>query len=93
MQHNDHQTLIGLIWNIANKLRGPYRPHRWHALGVGRIHQKPEPRRPYRTVRPGIQLALCCPDLLIKDEPIDNHIYGDILGVISQQTGNRPRVV
>lgn len=26
MQNVQHQTLVGFIWNIANKLRGPYRP-------------------------------------------------------------------
>ncbi len=32
MQHNEHQTLIGLIWNIANKLRGPYRPPQYRKV-------------------------------------------------------------
>lgn len=32
MPHNDHQTLIGLIWNIANKLRGPYRPPQYRKV-------------------------------------------------------------
>lgn len=26
MTQNTHSELVGLIWNIANKLRGPYRP-------------------------------------------------------------------
>lgn len=26
MQSTQHQNLVGFIWNIANKLRGPYRP-------------------------------------------------------------------
>lgn len=26
MQNTQHQNLVGFIWNIANKLRGPYRP-------------------------------------------------------------------
>ena len=32
MQHNEHQNLIGLIWNIANKLRGPYRPPQYRKV-------------------------------------------------------------
>jgi type I restriction enzyme M protein len=32
MPHNDHQNLIGLIWNIANKLRGPYRPPQYRKV-------------------------------------------------------------
>jgi len=24
MQHTEHQNIVGFIWNIANKLRGPY---------------------------------------------------------------------
>jgi len=32
MQHSDHQNLIGLIWNIANKLRGPYRPPQYRKV-------------------------------------------------------------
>lgn len=32
MQHSEHQTLIGLIWNIANKLRGPYRPPQYRKV-------------------------------------------------------------
>src|SRR6476659_928539 len=26
MQNGQHQNIVGFIWNIANKLRGPYRP-------------------------------------------------------------------
>lgn len=32
MQHTEHQNLIGLIWNIANKLRGPYRPPQYRKV-------------------------------------------------------------
>lgn len=32
MQHNEHQNLVGLIWNIANKLRGPYRPPQYRKV-------------------------------------------------------------
>jgi type I restriction enzyme M protein len=27
-----HQNLIGFIWNIANKLRGPYRPPQYRRV-------------------------------------------------------------
>ncbi len=32
MPHNEHQNLIGLIWAIANKLRGPYRPPQYRKV-------------------------------------------------------------
>lgn len=32
MQHSEHQNLVGLIWNIANKLRGPYRPPQYRKV-------------------------------------------------------------
>lgn len=32
MQDSEHQNLIGLIWNIANKLRGPYRPPQYRKV-------------------------------------------------------------
>ena len=32
MQHTDHQKVIGFIWNIANKLRGPYRPPQYRKV-------------------------------------------------------------
>lgn len=32
MQHTDHQDLVGFIWNIANKLRGPYRPPQYRRV-------------------------------------------------------------
>ncbi|MEQ9721558.1 class I SAM-dependent DNA methyltransferase [Yersinia alsatica] len=32
MQNSQHQNLIGFIWNIANKLRGPYRPPQYRRV-------------------------------------------------------------
>jgi type I restriction enzyme M protein len=32
MQHEKHQTLVAFIWNIANKLRGPYRPPQYRRV-------------------------------------------------------------
>lgn len=32
MKHVQHQNLIGFIWNIANKLRGPYRPPQYRRV-------------------------------------------------------------
>lgn len=32
MQNNQHQNLVGFIWNIANKLRGPYRPPQYRRV-------------------------------------------------------------
>lgn len=32
MQHEQHQNLVGFIWNIANKLRGPYRPPQYRRV-------------------------------------------------------------
>lgn len=32
MQHAEHQNLVGLIWNVANKLRGPYRPPQYRKV-------------------------------------------------------------
>lgn len=32
MQHTQHQNLIGFIWSIANKLRGPYRPPQYRRV-------------------------------------------------------------
>lgn len=32
MQHTEHQNIVGLIWNIANKLRGPYRPPQYRKV-------------------------------------------------------------
>lgn len=32
MQHANHQNVIGFIWNIANKLRGPYRPPQYRKV-------------------------------------------------------------
>ncbi|MCP2040059.1 type I restriction enzyme M protein [Neisseria sp. HSC-16F19] len=32
MQHSQHQNLVGFIWNIANKLRGPYRPPQYRRV-------------------------------------------------------------
>lgn len=32
MQNAQHQNLIALIWNIANKLRGPYRPPQYRKV-------------------------------------------------------------
>lgn len=31
-QHKDHQNIVGFIWNIANKLRGPYRPPQYRRV-------------------------------------------------------------
>ncbi|GAB2188674.1 hypothetical protein MAH1_02800 [Sessilibacter sp. MAH1] len=32
MQNAPHQNLVGFIWNIANKLRGPYRPPQYRRV-------------------------------------------------------------
>lgn len=32
MQYEHHQNLVGFIWNIANKLRGPYRPPQYRRV-------------------------------------------------------------
>lgn len=32
MQNGQHQNLVGFIWNIANKLRGPYRPPQYRRV-------------------------------------------------------------
>lgn len=32
MQQAQHQNLVGFIWNIANKLRGPYRPPQYRRV-------------------------------------------------------------
>jgi type I restriction enzyme M protein len=32
MHNQDHSTLVGFIWNIANKLRGPYRPPQYRRV-------------------------------------------------------------
>ena len=32
MQHSQHQNLVGFIWSIANKLRGPYRPPQYRRV-------------------------------------------------------------
>jgi type I restriction enzyme M protein len=32
MQNGQHQSLVGFIWNIANKLRGPYRPPQYRRV-------------------------------------------------------------
>lgn len=32
MQEHGHQDLVGFIWNIANKLRGPYRPPQYRKV-------------------------------------------------------------
>jgi type I restriction enzyme M protein len=32
MQNNDHNALVSFIWNIANKLRGPYRPPQYRKV-------------------------------------------------------------
>lgn len=32
MQNAHHQNLVGFIWNIANKLRGPYRPPQYRRV-------------------------------------------------------------
>lgn len=34
MQHNNHTEVAGFIWNIANKLRGPYRPPQYRKVMV-----------------------------------------------------------
>ncbi len=31
-QQNQHQNLVGFVWNIANKLRGPYRPPQYRRV-------------------------------------------------------------
>lgn len=31
-QHPQHQEIVGFIWNIANKLRGPYRPPQYRRV-------------------------------------------------------------
>ncbi|WP_321298933.1 class I SAM-dependent DNA methyltransferase [Marinifilum fragile] len=37
MTHNTHSELVGLIWNIANKLRGPYRPPQYRKVMIPMI--------------------------------------------------------
>ena len=32
MQSTQHQNIVGFIWNIANKLRGPYRPPQYRRV-------------------------------------------------------------
>lgn len=32
MQNTQHQNIVGFIWNIANKLRGPYRPPQYRRV-------------------------------------------------------------
>ncbi len=32
MQNGQHQNLVGFIWNIANELRGPYRPPQYRKV-------------------------------------------------------------
>ena len=32
MQDSEHQNIVGFIWNIANKLRGPYRPPQYRKV-------------------------------------------------------------
>lgn len=32
MQQTEHQNIVGFIWNIANKLRGPYRPPQYRRV-------------------------------------------------------------
>ncbi len=32
MQSKQHQNLAGFIWNVANKLRGPYRPPQYRRV-------------------------------------------------------------
>jgi type I restriction enzyme M protein len=32
MQTTQHQNLVGFIWSIANKLRGPYRPPQYRRV-------------------------------------------------------------
>ena len=32
MQNGQHQNIVGFIWNIANKLRGPYRPPQYRKV-------------------------------------------------------------
>jgi type I restriction enzyme M protein len=32
MQNTNHQNLVGFVWNIANKLRGPYRPPQYRRV-------------------------------------------------------------
>jgi len=31
-QNNNHQDLVGFIWNIADKIRGPYRPPQYRRV-------------------------------------------------------------
>ena len=31
-QNNNHQDLVGFIWSIADKLRGPYRPPQYRRV-------------------------------------------------------------
>lgn len=37
MQSTKHQNLVDFIWNIANKLRGPYRPPQYRRVMLPRI--------------------------------------------------------
>lgn len=32
MQNTQHQNLVGFIWSVANKLRGPYRPPQYRRV-------------------------------------------------------------
>lgn len=32
MNSTQHQNIVGFIWNIANKLRGPYRPPQYRRV-------------------------------------------------------------
>ncbi|MEQ8962474.1 MAG: type I restriction-modification system subunit M N-terminal domain-containing protein, partial [Coleofasciculus sp. C2-GNP5-27] len=32
VQNANHQELVGLIWSIADKLRGPYRPPQYRQV-------------------------------------------------------------
>lgn len=105
MQHNQHQDLVGFIWNIANKLP------RSKLRGIEKCSTRQSGIAGYRNVRfsrsklrgirpieikehnPDANLelfgqeynpesyAMCCSDLLIKDEPIDNLVYSDSLGI------------
>ena len=31
-ENSSHQELVGFIWSIADKLRGPYRPHQYRRV-------------------------------------------------------------
>jgi type I restriction enzyme M protein len=31
-EHSNHQELVGFIWSIADKLRGPYRPPQYRKV-------------------------------------------------------------